>query len=168
METKSMHMTKKMRFPLILATTLGTLLLGMITGFFAGSSKGYDGLQQPPLMPPAIVFPIVWSVLYLMIGLSLYFVITAPALSPAQTSARKSAIWLWIAQMVFNLCWSFAFFTFKLYAFSFVWLSILLAINIALIINCFKFSKPAALTLIPYELWLFFAAYLALYIAIFN
>lgn len=168
MHTKSSHLTKKMHLPLALATTVGTLLLGTISGLLFGSGAGYSGMIMPPLSPPDIVFPIVWSILYLMIGLSLYFIITAPAFTPEKIAAKKSATWLWIAQLIFNLCWPLAFFTFQLYAFSFVWLCMLIAINMALIINCFKFSKPAAWLLIPYEIWLLFAAYLNLYIALFN
>lgn len=168
MNSNAQHLTKKMHIPLIITTTLGTVLLGFLVGMLTGSANGYEGLIMPPLSPPNVVFPIVWGILYAMIGLSLYFIIATPVFSPDKIAARKSAIWLWIAQMVFNLCWPLAFFTFKLYAFSFVWLCMLIAINMALIINCFKFSKPAAFLLIPYEIWLLFAAYLNLYIAILN
>lgn len=164
----TINMSKKVKIPLFFATTLGTLLIGMLTGLLSGSGDGYKGLIMPTLSPPDIVFPIVWSILYLMIGLSLFFIIITPVTTPETESAKKTAIWLWIAQIVFNYCWSFAFFTFELYIFSFVWLCLLLAINMALIITCFKFSRPAAWLLIPYEIWLIFAAYLNLFIAIYN
>lgn len=168
MHENTNHLTSKMQVPLALFTTLGTLLVGMLSGLLAGSGRGYAGLALPPLTPPDAVFPIVWSVLYLLIGLSLFFIVRTYAFTPARISAKRQSIGLWIAQMVFNLCWSFVFFSFQLYAFAFVWLVALLAVTMALIINCFKLRPLAAWLLIPYEAWLLFAAYLNLYIAILN
>lgn len=162
------HLKKRASIPLLAATTLGTVLLGFLAGLFSKSRNGYSGLVLPPAAPPDIVFPVVWGVLYFTIGLSLFFILRKPAVTKAYERDRKTAFVLWIIGFAFNLAWPFAFFTFKLYTFSFLWLAALTAINLATVIYAFRVSPTAGALLIPYEAWLMFALYLSLFVAILN
>ena len=162
------HLRKATHIPALIAAVLGTLLLGFLSGLLSGSMHGYGNYVVPPLTPPDIVFPIVWSVLYVMIGLSLYFIVRHSAVTTQLAHYRKVATILWIVQFVFNIAWPFAFFTLELYTFSMIWLAALVAINLALIIYAFKISPVAGSLLIPYEAWLMFALYLNMFIAIMN
>lgn len=149
-------------------TILGTLLLGFLAGIFSGSKAGYSSLVLPPATPPDMIFPIVWSILYVMIGLSLFFILRKPAVTAQLEHDRKTATILWFIQFAFNLAWPFAFFTLQMYTFSFLWLAALVAINLALTIYSFRVSSAAGIMLIPYQAWLMFALYLNLFIAILN
>lgn len=162
------HLRKRASIPLFITTVGGSLLLGMLSGLFSGSKAGYKALVLPPATPPDAVFPIVWSILYVMIGMALFFVLHRPATTPILEHDRKAASTLWYIQFAFNLAWSFAFFTFKLYTFSFIWLAALVAVNLAAIIYSFRVSKLAGALLIPYQAWLMFALYLNMFIAILN
>ena len=162
------HLKRRRSIPSFIAASLGTLLLGTLAGWFAGSKQGYGSLVLPPLTPPNEVFPIVWSVLYIMIGASLFFILESYAVTDVLESDRKIATFLWALQLFFNLAWPFAFFTLKLYAFSALWLAALVGINIALMLYAFRVSTPAGWLLVPYQLWLTFAFYLNLFVAILN
>ena len=162
------HLKRKRSIPTFFVATLGTLLLGTLSGWFSGSKQGYGSLVLPPATPPNIVFPIVWSILYVMIGMSLFFIMRSYAVTDTLEGDRKTAVFLWALQLFFNLAWPFAFFTLKLYAFSALWLAALVGINIALIIYAFRVSAPAGWLLVPYQAWLTFAFYLNLFVAILN
>lgn len=162
------HMKKSLSIPLFISTTVGTVLLGMLSGLLSGSKAGYSLLVLPPATPPDAVFPVVWSVLYAMIGLSLFFIMRTHAVTESLQKRKTAATALWFVQFGFLLLWPFAFFTFKLYIFSFLWIVSLWAISLALIICSFRVSPTAGALLIPYEAWLTFAVYLNLFIAMLN
>ena len=162
------HLKKATNIPILITAVLGTMLLGFLSGLLSGSMHGYGDYVVPPLTPPDIVFPIVWGVLYFMIGLSLFFIIRRSAVTAQLVADRKVATVLWIVQFVFNIAWPFAFFALELYTFSMIWLAALVAINLALIIYAFKVSKVSGALLIPYEVWLTFALYLNMFIALMN
>lgn len=162
------HLKKRASVPLFLTTTLGTLLLGMLAGLFSGSKAGYSSLVLPPATPPDAMFPVVWSVLYVLIGMSLFFVLKKPAVTAEMAHDRKVATVLWWIQFAFNLAWPFAFFTLHMYTFSLLWLIALCAVNLAATVYAFRVSRAAGALLVPYEAWLLFAAYLNMFIAILN
>lgn len=103
-----------------------------------------------------------------MIGASLFFIVNKPAVTKTLQHDRTAATVLWFIGFAFNLAWPFAFFTFKLYTFSFLWLAAIVAINLATIIYAFRVSPVSGALLIPYQGWLMFALYLNLFIAILN
>ncbi len=131
------------------------LLIAMISTFFIDSSL--NSLVLPPYMPPAYVFGIVWSILYLLMGYSLYLV----------KNDNKAVLIFWI-QFIFNIVWSFIFFNFNLYLLSVVWIGILIfLVNIMLLTFIFVNKKAVYLNL-PYFIWLLIALYLATGIFVLN
>ena len=110
---------------------------------------------KPPLTPPAIVFPIVWTVLYALMSISAAKI----SLVSPSASRTRSLVLYWV-QLAFNFVWSLLFFNAGVYGFSFVWLGALL-ILIVWMIACFdKLNRSAAWLQLPYTLWVAFAGYL--------
>ena len=112
-------------------------------------------VEKPPLSPPAILFPIVWTVLYALMGVS------AARVSLTKSSAqRKNAIYIYVAQLVFNFFWSIIFFNFQAFGFAFIWILVLWALILAMILKFRKIDMTAGNLQIPYLVWVTFAAYL--------
>lgn len=145
----------------------GTMILGFLSGLLSGSNRGYTGFTRPPLTPPDTVFAVVWPVLYFMIGNSLFFILKSEP-SASTFRIRRISIILWIIQLALNLAWPFIFFAASLPTFAFIVLSLLDAAVLALIIFTFMLDKTAAWLLIPYGVWIAFATYLNLFIALYN
>lgn len=133
------------------------LIVGGVAGFLTQNSmKMFTALEQPPLSPPGWLFPLVWTVLYILMGISSYLIAT----SNAKPTLISDALTVYYIQLAVNFLWSFFFFTFQWYLFSLIWL-ILLWILVIMMIKIFAdISKPAAYLNIPYLLWITFAAYL--------
>ena len=122
----------------------------------------YEQLAKPPLTPPSAVFPIVWSILYLLMGIG------AARVWKAHAPRRGTAIAVFGVQLVMNALWSVWFFALQALLFAFVWL-IALILAIALMIRVFSgIDRPAAWMQVPYLLWCCFAAYLNFGIWILN
>ena len=115
----------------------------------------YAALSRPPLSPPAILFPIVWAVLYILMGIS-----AARIFENSNGPERKKALWLYAVQLIFNCFWSIFFFGAGLRLLALIWLFLLLLIVILMYFAFDKISHGAAYLQIPYVLWLCFAAYL--------
>ena len=124
----------------------------------------FDLLTKPPLSPPGWLFPLVWTILYTLMGLASYLVFT----SQKDRNEIKLALQIYTLQLAFNFFWTILFFNFELYFFAFFWLLALLALIILTTILFYKVSKPAAYLMIPYIIWVTFAAYLNLGIALLN
>lgn len=135
------------------------LIVGGVAGFLTrGSMKEFEALNQPPLSPPGWLFPVVWTILYLLMGISGYLI------STAETGQEKieSALALYNIQLIVNFLWPIFFFNLGWYLFAFFWL-LLLWILVARMIRVFApISKTAAYLNVPYLIWLTFAAYLNL------
>lgn len=134
------------------------LILGSIIGLVISKYIDYPTLNKPPLSPPKILFPIMWSILYLLMGIAYYIYIK---------NSNKENIYYYI-QLFFNLIWSILFFMLKLRFISIIWI---LFLNLFIIITIKSFkeeSKISAYMLIPYLLWTLFATYLNIGIYILN
>lgn len=117
----------------------------------------YEELTRPPLSPPKYIFPIVWTILYILMGIS------SARIYLCETSERsdiKQALTLYGVQLVFNFLWPIAFFNFEALLFAFIWLMIMWVIIILMMIKFYTIDKTAAYLQIPYLLWTTFAAYL--------
>lgn len=141
------------------------LIVGGLSGLITSSSMDAFGmLSKPALSPPAYLFPIVWTLLYILMGAASYLILRTNA-SPTLTHA---AFTFYLIQLAANFLWPIFFFTLEWYFFSFFWLLLLLILVIITILLFSKISKAAAYLMIPYLLWLIFAGYLNLAVALLN
>lgn len=122
--------------------------------------RTFDQVVQPALTPPDWVFPIVWTILFVLMGIVSYLVAT--------TDPQPEALLLYAVQLVFNLLWSVWFFHFGWYLFSFFWLIALWFLILATTIAFYRISKPAGYLMLPYLLWVTFAGYLNLCVWLLN
>lgn len=136
------------------------LILGSIVGIIIKDSIDYNYIKKPPLSPPSIVFPIAWSIIYLLMGIS-YYIFTKKS-NDVETKN------LYYYQLFFNLTWSILFFNLKLRLLSIFWIFIIIGLVILLMINYKKESKASFYLLIPYLAWLIFATYLNVGVYILN
>ena len=141
------------------------LLIGFIAGFLTrqGTENFALNVKQPPFAPPAVLFPIVWTILYALMGFSAYIIESSP-----QTPQRNRALVLYYVQLFFNFLWSFIFFNFNNYLAAFVWIVALLILIIATTIEFYKIKPIAGYLMIPYIVWVSLAAVLNFSIYLLN
>ena len=142
----------------------------VISLFTRNTMEKFGAFNQPPLAPPAWLFPVAWTLLYTMMGLASYFIWKkgSDSKNPADRHASKVALILYGTQLTFNFIWTPLFFTFDLFWVALGWLAIMWGIILALMIRTYKISRPAFWMLLPYLLWCTFATYLNCGIAILN
>ena len=139
------------------------LAIPVITGLISGALTKtamvqYASFRKPPLSPPGWLFPVVWTILYLMMGLASYFIITANK----DGLLKADALLIYGLQLVLNFAWSIIFFNFGSYLLAFVWLMVMWVLEIVAAVLFYRIVRGAGLLLIPYILWTTFAAYLNL------
>lgn len=141
-------------YALFLIITLGTgALAGLLT---RDATQIYNQvIVKPPLSPPAILFPVVWTVLYALMGISGARIWLAP-----DRPDRKRGLNLFVAQLVVNFFWSLLFFNAMVFGIAFIWLLLLWGLILWMILSFWKTDRLAALLQIPYLLWVTFAGYL--------
>ena len=123
--------------------------------------QDFASVPQPPLSPPAWLFPVVWTVLYILMGVACYLVWVSP-------QRDKNALFAYGIQLFFNFCWSLLFFGAKNYLFAFFWLLLLWAAILWTLVLFYRTRKPAGHLLIPYLVWVAFAGYLNLGVYLLN
>ena len=134
-----------------------TEAVGGLSGWLTrDGAKAYgQSIIQPPLSPPAIVFPIVWGILFLLMGVGAARIYLAP---PSQ--ARTNSLRIFLLQLAFNFFWSILFFNFRAFGAALVWLLILWGLILWMIVAFRRVDPLAAWLQVPYLLWVTFAAYL--------
>lgn len=151
---------KTYAFWIVLAEAVGALS-GWLT---RKGVKVYNAtVEQPPLSPPSIVFPIVWGILFALMGIGAARIYLAPA-----SNARSRSLLLFLVQLAFNFLWSIIFFNLQAFGFAFLWLIVLWILILLVILSFRKVDKPVAWLQIPYLLWVTFAAYLNLGVWLLN
>lgn len=148
-------------------TLIKSILIPIILGFISfllskGGLTVYQMLEKPPLTPPNIIFPIVWTILYILMGISSYIVYTS------DDPDKDRALTIYGVQLFFNFFWSIIFFGFSQYFVAFIWIIFLIISIIAMIYTFYKVNPFAAYLQIPYLIWCIFAAYLNLSIYLLN
>ena len=132
------------------------LLAGGIASFLTRDYFSvYKTLNQPIFAPPAWLFPVVWTVLYLLMGIGAARIAASP-----DSLRRGKALNIFVAQLVFNFFWSLIFFNTGSYGLALLWLSVLWVQILVLIFRFRNVDRAAALLQIPYLLWVTFAWYL--------
>ena len=139
-----------------------TVLIGSIPSFFIKIGDTYKSLNRPPLSPPGILFPIVWTILFILMGISIYRVMMT------NKSGKNEARLLYFIQLILNALWTPIFFGFKNYFLGFLWIIMLIVLVIVMILSFNKIDKISAYLNIPYLLWLVFALYLSFGVFLLN
>lgn len=136
----------------------GLSALTVLNGF-----KEYAALDKPIHSPAPWVFPAVWTLLYILMGISSYLVIENSC-----DGVKKQALTVYAVGLAVNFLWPILFFRLKAYFFSFIWLIVLLVLVIAVTMLFYRSSKTAGFLQIPYILWLCFAGYFNLAVYLLN
>lgn len=134
-----------------------TEAVGALAGWLTREGTGdyRNVIVKPPLSPPGVVFPIVWSILYALMGIGAAGICLEP-----DSTQRHRALNVFVAQLIVNFFWSLIFFNARAYGFALLWLLLLWVLVLWMILAFAKVDKRAALLQIPYLLWVTFAAYL--------
>lgn len=125
------------------------LTAGFIGNLLAGGTEIYEQINTPSFAPPGFLFPIVWSILYILMGIGAYLI--------SKEENNSKALKLYYTQLVVNSLWSILFFRFKLFAVSTLWLVLLIVLVSFMTYEFYKLNKKAALIQVPYILWIVFA-----------
>ena len=133
------------------------LIVGIVAALFTSNSmKTFDVLNKPALSPPSWLFPVAWTILYTLMGISAYII----SISNAEPIEKAKSLTIYTYQLAVNFLWPILFFNFQWYVFSFLWILLLILLVFLMIKSFYKINKTAAYLNIPYLLWLMFAAYL--------
>ena len=143
----------------------------LITGAVGGLSAlltnmgmdSYKAAEKPPLTPPDIIFPIVWSVLFTLMAIS-----AARVWLTDNSRLRNHGMIVYFIQLFFNFFWSVLFFNFQAYGLAFIWIIGLWMLIFLMIVRFYRADRIAGLLQIPYLLWVTFAAYLNLMVYLLN
>lgn len=137
------------------------LIVGGISGFLSSSSIAYDTFIKPSFAPPGILFPIVWTILYILMGIS-YGILESNGLLNDKIKV------VYYLQLFVNAFWSFFFFILNWKFFAFLWILLLLLLVISMTTKFYRKNKLAGLLQIPYILWVIFAGVLNYSIYLLN
>lgn len=137
------------------------VLVGGIVGILISGSMDYNVLEKPFLSPPSILFPIVWTILYILMGVS-YGIIKDKGLMDSETK------FIYYLQLFVNAIWPIIFFVLKWRLFAFIWILLLDVLVIVMLTNFYNKNKLAGLLQIPYLIWILFASYLNLAFYVLN
>lgn len=151
--------------PYIISILLALAVGGFSALLTAQNQDLYNEIVTPPLAPPGWLFPVVWTVLYILMGVSAAIIYTDKESSIEQ---RCEALSPYAISLVVNFFWSILFFNMRVFLFSFVWLLLLLFLIVITIVRYYKIKPLAAYLQIPYALWVAFAGYLNLATWILN
>lgn len=134
---------------------------GTIVGLIISGYMNYGDMVKPPLSPPSYIFPIVWTILYILMGIS-YFIATK------DKENDKELNQIYILQLLVNFFWPIIFFVLKMYFTAFFWIILLIILVIIMIKELLKNNKISGYLQIPYFIWLLFATYLNIGIFFLN
>ena len=146
---------------LIICIAIPLLVGGLSALLTQGSMETFEMVNKPPLSPPGWLFPVVWTILYVLMGIASYLVLTSG--KPDDIALKAYGI-----QLAVNFLWPILFFNLNLYLFSFIWLVALWLLVYQTIRLFWSASKTAGALMIPYLLWITFAGYLNLGIYFLN
>ncbi len=155
----------KVKWKQLVVCVAAPLAVGALAGFLSrGGMEAYKTMYKPLLAPPSWVFPVVWTILYVMMGVASYLVYTSAA-SPERIRRAMTA---YVLQLAANFVWPLIFFVLGAYLAAFIWLIALFALALVCALRFGYIDARAGKLLAPYLLWLFFAAYLNLGVYLLN
>ncbi len=144
--------------PYIIEILIALAVGGLSAYLTKNSMETFNSLVKPPLSPPSYLFPIVWGILFVLMGISAGMIYKKSGSVP----------FIYRLSLIVNFLWSIIFFNMEAYLFAFVWLLLLLVLIILTIIEYSKIDKTAAYLQIPYLIWVCFAGYLNFFIWYLN
>lgn len=150
--------------PYIISVIIALAVGGVSALLTKNNMNIFEKINMPPLSPPSVVFPIVWAVLYILMGISSAIIYK----NGTDREEVQSALKVYALQLAVNFFWSLIFFNMQAYLFAFIWLILLWVLVIVMIVKFKKISPAAAWLQIPYLLWITFAGYLSLMIYLLN
>ena len=156
MSTKTKSVLKAIGFSIVI------ILIAMFGSIDSG--EYYKALVLPKGAPPASVFPIAWGILYALMIITVSII----TIKVKDGMYKKDAISYYYTQLMVNAVWPYLFFVFKLSALSFIWLILLLVLVMITLYKFYNLEKIAGLMLVPYVLWLIYAGYINLFVALLN
>ena len=154
-------MLKKIK-PYVISIAIALAIGGLSAIVTQSNMNIYKQIIKPPLAPPSILFPIVWTILYILMGIS------SARVWVKDKEKSKEVLFIYALSLVVNFFWSIIFFNMQMFLASFIWLILLWVLIILTIKGYLKISKLAGYLQIPYLLWVTFAGYLNLMIYILN
>ena len=155
----------KIKWTELLTCLLIPLSVGAISGIISGGGiDAFDSMIKPALSPPAWLFPIVWTTLFILMGIASYLVLV----SGGDRSDIVRCLVFYAAQLFFNFFWSIIFFNLEWYLVAFIWLVVLWVFILITTICFYNISKTAGYLMIPYLVWVGFAGYLNFAIFLLN
>lgn len=133
--------------------------VGGLAGFLTrDDTKIYAAsVIKPPYSPPAIVFPILWTILYALMGISAARIYAAP-----ESPDRTKGLWLFLIQLVINFAWCFVFFTFQAFLLGAILVAVMIGLVAVMALYFRRVDTLSAYLQIPYIIWLMIAEYLSL------
>lgn len=146
-------MCKLSKFKIYFKAILIPLIVGGVVGVIMSGSIDYNTLKQPPLAPPGWLFPVVWTLLYILMGVS-YGLLEEKGKLDTKTKV------IYYVQLGINALWSIIFFVLKLRLLAFIWIILLDVVVIWYILMLYSKDKTAGWLQIPYLVWISFATYL--------
>lgn len=136
--------------------------IGFIGGLIGNAMKGFKNIIKPSFTPPAMVFPVAWTILYTLMGISSYMIYES------NNERKGSALLIYGIQLILNSLWSLFFFKLKMFLFASILILIILGMVIVMMYKYYKIKPLAAYLQIPYMLWLIFAFILSINVYMLN
>lgn len=156
-------MVKKINWKRVCISICISLMIGAVASWIVGAQmKSYLTLDKPPLSPPSFLFPVVWTSLYVLMGISSYIVYET------HSYLSKEALKIYFLQLAFNFIWPIIFFDFHLYFLSLLILILLWLFVFVMVVVFHQINKRSAYLQFPYMIWVSFALYLNAGIWILN
>lgn len=155
---------EKVNYKMLLLFIGFALVAGFLGSLLGGNMTSFKTLKKPFFTPPPIAFPIIWTILYILMGVSSYLV----CCNKTDKKFKRRACFIYLTQLLVNMLWSLFFFRFSWLFFAFLWLLLLVTLVIVMIIKFYKLKPLAAYLQIPYLLWLVVAGILNISIVILN
>lgn len=138
----------------IVISILIPLVIGFVGSMLGGSMDLFNNIEKPSFAPPAILFPIVWGVLYVLMGISSYLVYIS------DSEYKNIGLIFYAIQLILNSLWTMIFFRFEKFLLAFIWLVLITVFVIIMMYYFYKSDKKAFYLQIPYLIWLIFATIL--------
>lgn len=152
----------KINWKRLIIITLITFAVGSFFSLITMNNMDTFKELSKPINVPGILFPIVWSILYLLMSISCYLI------TESKDNNKDSAILIYAIALIINSVWSLIFFGFGAYLFAFIWIILLLIMVIIMVVKFYKIDRRSAYLNIPYILWIIFAGYLNFGIYLLN